>query len=168
MKKRLKIYWLVPAKPEYELFRELIRILAKEFDAPLFEPHLTIGKASGGHSPAKLLREIRAAPVRLRIGEIAHSSKFTKTLFVRFTAGKSLERVVARLGGNSKSLRDPHLSLLYKRLPARTRRELAAAIKLPFSEVKFDVIKAVSCVSPTETRSDVESWRKLATKQLSG
>ena len=36
------VYWLMPAKSERELFRQLIRILAKEFDAPHFEPHLTL------------------------------------------------------------------------------------------------------------------------------
>ena len=38
----------------------------------------------------------------------------------------------------------PHLSLLYKNLAAPTRRELAASINVPFSEITFDAIKAVA------------------------
>src|SRR5437868_9044691 len=87
-KSRATIYWLVPAKPEYELFRDLIRILAKQMNAPVFEPHLTLGATEVDSSPGQILRQIQSAPVRLRIREIAHSSKFTKTLFVRFTPAK--------------------------------------------------------------------------------
>jgi len=65
-------------------------------------------------------------------------------------------------------LHDPHVSLLYKRLPASMRRELAASIKLPFREIKFDQVKTVSCNRSTETRKDVQSWRVIATKKLSG
>ena len=55
----------------------------------------------------------------------------------------------------------PHLSLLYNKLEAAARRELAASIIVPFSEVTFDRIKAVRCVSPTQSRADVESWRVI-------
>jgi hypothetical protein len=75
---------------------------------------------------------------------------------------------VLNLGGKPAFLRDPHISLLYKKMPASTRRELAAAIKLPFREVMFDCIKAMRCVSPTESRRDVESWHQVATKRFSG
>lgn len=168
VKKRVTIYWLVPDTAESELLRDFIRILAKQSEAPLFAPHLTLCRAKDAKSVSKVLSQVRVAPIRLRIREVAHSAKFTKTLFVRFTPSKSLERLVIQLGGKPKELSDPHLSLLYKKLPASIRREVAAAVKLPFRAVTFDAITAMSCVSPTETRRDVESWRRLATKQLSG
>ena len=62
----------------------------------------------------------------------------------------------------------PHLSLLYKNLAAATRRELAASINVPLSEVTFDAIKAVRCVSPTESGADIEAWRVVAAASLSG
>ena len=62
----------------------------------------------------------------------------------------------------------PHLSLLYKNLAAATRRELAASINLPLSEVTFDAIKAVRCVSPTKSGADVEAWHVVAAASLSG
>jgi hypothetical protein len=166
VKKRVTIYWLVPAKPERELFRDVVRILAEQFDAPGFEPHLTLGKAGAGQSPAKLLRQIRIPPLRLGVSSISHSSKFTETLVIRFRPDDALERIGKSLGVGSKSLRNPHLSLLYKRLPTATRREVAAAIALPFREVVFDAVKAVRCITPTETRADVESWHVIATKRL--
>jgi len=62
----------------------------------------------------------------------------------------------------------PHLSLLYKKMPAVARRELADSIKVPFSEVIFDALKAVRCISPTRSRGDVELWRVVGTKKLCG
>jgi hypothetical protein len=62
---------------------------------------------------------------------------------------------------------NPHLSLLYKNLAAPTRRELAASINVPFSEVTFDAIKAVRCVSPAEFGADVEAWHVVAAASLS-
>jgi len=168
MKKSATFYWLIPAKPERELFSDLIRILAKQFDAARFEPHLTLCRAADTDSPARVMRKIRSRPIRVRIRGIAHASKFTKTLFVRFIVNESLRQLVADLGGNPKSLRDSHVSLLYKKLPPRMRRELAAAIKLPFRDVTFDRIKAIRTAIPVNTRQDVEGWRVVATKRLSG
>ena len=67
-----------------------------------------------------------------------------------------------------KALRDPHLSLIYKKLPAAVKRELVTTIRLPFRSVTFNLIKAVECVSPTETARAVNSWRVIATKRLLG
>ena len=168
MKKRVTTYWLIPSRAESELFRKIIRILAKEFDAPLFDPHLTLCRPDDVKLLGKALSKIHAVPLRLRIREIAHSAKFTKTLFVRFKPSKALERLVRELGGTPKSLADPHLSLLYKKSPRSLRRELTGTIRLPVRAVTFDSITAMTCVSPTQTRQDVKSWRKLATKRLSG
>jgi 2'-5' RNA ligase len=165
------IYWLVPARPERELFRELIGILGKQFDAPRFEPHLTILVARGDRqSPKEILRQIKASSIRLRVRGMGCSSKFTKTLFVRFETNGSLEKLAAKLGrvakARAQSMRDPHVSLLYKKLPVRSKKELAAIILLPFRKVTFDSIKAVRCTLPIRNRADVESWEVVATKAL--
>jgi 2'-5' RNA ligase len=167
------IYWLVPAKLENELFRELIRILAKQFDAPRFEPHLTLlASPDRRQSASKVLQQIDASPIRLRVRGITFSSKFTKTLFVRFESNKSLKKLATNLGHAAKtrapSLRDPHLSLLYRRLPAPVKKELAATIKLPFREVTFPSIIAVRSALPIRSRSDVKAWKVVARKRLSG
>ena len=164
MKKSVLIYWLIPARAERELFRKLIRILAKQFDAPIFEPHLTLCFGKNRESARKLLRRVKTSPLRLRVHEVGHSSKFTKTLFVRMKPDRSLNKLALELG--SAALADPHVSLVYKKLPARIRKELVATIKLPFRSVTFDIVKAVRCTSPTTTAREVKSWRAVATKRL--
>jgi hypothetical protein len=61
---------------------------------------------------------------------------------------------------------NPHLSLLYKNMPATARRELADSIKVPFSEVIFDSLKAVRCISPAQSGADVDAWRVIAIREL--
>jgi putative hydrolase of the HAD superfamily len=162
-KERVQIFWLMPAAPYRDLFRDLIRILARRFDAPPFQPHLTLGKASSDYVPA-----VKTGPIRLAMRKLECSSKFTKTLFVRFQPNDSLDRLVSELGGRGKPVRDPHLSLIYARLPAPIKRELADTIQLPFAEVVFDRIQLMSCRSPTESAADVESWRVVASRRLRG
>ena len=166
-------YWLVPAKPERELFGDVIRILAKEMKGPRFESHVTILVApQDRQSPKKILEKIKASPIHLSVRGIGTSSGLRKTLFVRLGSSRSLERLVADLRRATKSrgkaAHDPHVSLVYKNLPASTRRKLASLVRLPFSQVVFDSIKAVRCASPMRNRADVEAWRVVATKSLSG
>jgi 2'-5' RNA ligase len=167
------VYWLVPAKPERELFRELNLVLAEQFEAPRFEPHLTlIAIADDGRAPREILRQIHAPPIHLGVRGIGSSSRFTKTLFVRFESSKSFEKLVVDLGRElrqrTKSVRDPHVSLLYKTLPKRVKKELVSTIKLPFAEVTFDFIQAVRSVLPIRDGSDVEAWKVVAKTRLSG
>jgi 2'-5' RNA ligase len=170
-KRTVIVYWLFPARDERELFCDIIRILYKEFDAPNFDPHLTVFAAKEARqSPRKTLSEVRSAPVRLNVRTIGFSSQFRKTLFVQFAPSKSLDKLVIDLARATKSraklVRDPHLSLLYKNVPVEIKKELARTIKLPFRKVLFDSIATVRCVSPAKRKADVEAWRVIATKSL--
>ncbi|MGA7274060.1 MAG: hypothetical protein WBX14_04370, partial [Candidatus Udaeobacter sp.] len=95
-----------------------------------------------------------------------------KTRFVQFKMNKELGQLHRTIRKAAKDLSDyelnPHLSLLYKNMRATARRQLADSIKVPFSEVIFDVIKTVHCISPTQNRVDVEAWQVMATRELPG
>jgi hypothetical protein len=171
MRKSALAYWLIPAEPKRELFRELIRILAKQFDAPRFEPHLTLlVTAEARQVPKQIFDQIDLSSIRLRLQEVSFSTKFTKTLFVRFKSNDALKNLIVDLRratkSRGKSGRDPHLSLLYQKIPVAVKKELASTVKLPFCEVIFDSIKAVRCHLPVRTRADVKAWRTVATKSL--
>jgi len=160
-------YWLIPAKTERELFREIIRILAEQLGAAKFEPHLTLlVTAEDEESPVKVLKRIKASPIRLTFREIGWSGTFTKTLFARFESRPALQRLASALASDAAVIRDPHVSLLYKALPTATKKELARTIRLPFRSVTFDAVEAVRCALPTCTRADVEGWRAVARRQL--
>ncbi|PYJ25049.1 MAG: hypothetical protein DME91_05935 [Verrucomicrobia bacterium] len=174
MKKPAMTYWLIPAKPAYSFFQNLINDLARRYDAPVFEPHMTIHVGLHRFDVAeKAIAKAAACSGRIeaKMLEISHSSEFTKTLFVQFRLNAKLSRLNEIIRDAAQDSSDyqlePHLSLLYKKMSPAARRELANSIKLPFSLVVFDSIKVVRCVSPTQSRADVEAWRVVAGKRCS-
>ena len=173
MKKTAIVYQLLPAKPERDLFCEIIRILRKEFRASIFEPHLTLFVTTEKHkSPKKILQQFRSRPIRLNIRGVAFSAKFTKTLFVRFKSSPALKRLAVDLGRaaglSTKGPKDPHVSLVYQKIPSRVKKGLAKVIKLPFRSVRFDSIAAVRLTLPVRTGRNVTKWRTVAKRRLSG
>ena len=168
-------YWLIPAEPAHGFFCSLIADLACRYDAPVFEPHVTIHVGANDVDAAasavsKAARDYK--PITLKNRGIGHSDEFIKTLFVKFATSEKLQQLntIVRTAAEDSCEYElnPHLSLLYKNIPGTARQELAASIKLPFSEIVFDGLKAVRCISPTRTRADVEAWRIMATTKLSG
>jgi hypothetical protein len=170
MKKRATAYWLLPSGDEQGLLRKVIGILSREFDAPNFEPHLTILVADGTEPPEKVLKQVQAAPIRLTARGVSFSSELKKTLFIRFSPNAELKKLTGALSRATKSratpIRDLHVSLLYKKLPRSVKKELAATLHLPFRGVLFDSIQAIDCASRVTTRADVKGWRVAARKSL--
>lgn len=167
-------YWLIPAEPARRFFQGLIEDLARRCDAPLFEPHMTIHVGSNHADAAdkalsKTARECQ--PIKLKALEIGHSDEFIKTLFVQFAPNRKLRQLHETIRNAAQDSSDyelnPHLSLLYQTMPVVRRSELAHSINVPSSEVMFDVLKTVRCISPTRSRADVEAWRVEASRALS-
>jgi 2'-5' RNA ligase len=167
-------YWLIPAEPARSFFQGVINDLARRYDASLFEPHVTVhvGSNRADSAGGAISQAARVCkPIKLKALEIGRSSEFIKTLFVQFalnTELRQLNEIIRDAAQDSSHYKlKPHLSLLYMKMPAPARRQLADSIKVPFSEVTFDALRAVRCVSPTRTRADVEAWRMVVTTELS-
>src|SRR6266704_6301744 len=134
-------YWATPAEPVHSFLENMIVDLARRYNAPVFEPHVTIHVASN-HVEAAEKATLQAAfgcePVNLKLLDVRHSGEFTKTLFVQLALNKELRRlnkIIRSDVQNSSDYRlEPHLSLLYKKMPILERRRLVLSISLPFSE----------------------------------
>jgi 2'-5' RNA ligase len=166
-------YWLIPTEPARSYFQRLIDDLARLYNAPQFEPHVTVHVgANCTDAVDELLSKAARSCERivLQALEVSDSSEFTKTLFVRFAMTTHLEQLNHSIRRAAQDPSDyelnPHLSLLYKKLSSRDRRLLTDSIEEPFPEVTFDSLKAVRCVSPTQSGADVEAWRMVAEKDL--
>lgn len=166
-------YWLIPAEPAHSFFQGEINDLARRYDAPLFEPHVTIHVganhiAAAEHALLKAARECQSITVKAL--EVDHSDEFIKTLFVQFALNAKLQRLNAIVRSTAEDSSDyklnPHLSLLYKRISPVVRSELADSINVPFSEVTFNALQAVRCISPTQNRADVEAWCAITRRSL--
>jgi 2'-5' RNA ligase len=166
-------YWLIPTEPALNYFQNIVNDLAERYAAPEFEPHVTVhvGVDCTDTVDEVLSKAGRSSKkIALRVLNVSSSSEFIKTLFVHFTWSTQLQQLnqsIRRAAQDSSDYQlSPHLSLLYKRMSIQDRRLLTHSIEVPFSEVTFDSLKAVRCVSPTRNRADVEAWRVLAEKPL--
>jgi 2'-5' RNA ligase len=172
--KRIVIaYWLIPIEPARRFFQNLINELAQRYNAPVFEPHVTVHV---GANCADALDGVlsKAARGRERIAlqalEVGSSPEFIKTLFVQFALNTQLQQLNQSIRNAAQDSPDyqlnPHLSLLYKRISIQDRRLLTHSIEIPFPEMTFDSLKAVRCISPTQGRAHVEAWRVVAETPL--
>ena len=165
-------YWLTPAEPMRSFFASTIAELAARFDAPLFEPHVTIyTTGQGADIPAEILSRalVDSKPLRLSVRNVQYSDELTKTVFVQFEQSPPLPQLSCALQRASplheKYELNPHLSLIYKKMTRSEKIEVAASVSLPFTEVLFDSVKAVICPAQIESRQDVEAWRVAAVQR---
>jgi 2'-5' RNA ligase len=168
-------FWLLPAEPAQSWLTAAVEQLAQKYDAPVFEPHVTLYSGDDEEEAAGALVDRIAAPntpVELSVAGIEHSEKFTKTLFVQFAKSSAAQQLSDAIRTASRSQRDyelnPHLSLLYAYIAEEVKAAEAERIRVPFERIRFDAISAVFFPKPIQTRADVEGWRVLATAKLSG
>jgi 2'-5' RNA ligase len=172
--KKIVAYWLCPGEPMRTYFATLINDFATKFDASVFDPHLTLYVTDAANeNPRAVLDPVLKdrGPFRLEVRGVDHSDKFTKTVFVQFEPDTELARLSSDLRRASAFQNDyelnPHLSLIYKKMPTETKMQIANSLCLPFTEVEFDLVKAVISPAKIETSDDVNSWRVVASQKLS-
>src|SRR5256886_5079515 len=79
-------YWLIPAEPAHSFFQGAINDLARRYDAPLFEPHVTIHVGANHidvaeHALSKAARECQSITVKaLGIDHSDRSEEHTSEL----------------------------------------------------------------------------------------
>jgi hypothetical protein len=163
-------YWLIPIEADKKRLQRIIDELASRFDAPVFEPHVTLYSGEMDHieDAADVLEGIAGEfPLVLPSRGMGHSDQFTKTLFLEFASNAALEQISDDLKSFSKARDDyalkPHLSLLYAPVSPEIREALTREIVVP-QVVRFDSIKAVATGDRTQTKGDVERWQSLAAR----
>jgi 2'-5' RNA ligase len=168
-------YWLIPTEPDKTQLTEMIRLLASRFDAPLFEPHVTLysGPLDSTERPDDIIRAVArgASEIVLDTTGIGHTQQFTKTLFLEFAPNEALDKLSGELKRHSSMSDDydfkPHLSLVYATLSPEVTQRLARELSVP-RRIRFDTVKAIISQGPTRTRADVEAWRIVANEKLAG
>ena len=159
--------WLLPAEPARAYFQETIQRLAAKYDAPIFEPHLTLAVGPELTKAAEsALAGLTSGPIELRVIGLSFSPTFTRTLFVRFVPSAALLHLRDSLGRDATEVFDPHLSLIYQKMPDAEQKRLAAEIQVPFSTVTFDRVAATRCRLPVATAADVAAWESITSHRL--
>lgn len=158
-------FWLIPTHETRSWLVRDIERLAERFNAPVFEPHLTIhaGPADRVASAASVLGEtaFEFEPVTLRPIAIGHSPSFTKCVYVEFHMDQVLLDLQSKLRERLPSdyVLHPHITLLYHHLSDSERESLAEEMLVPVNDIRFEIIQAVKCPAVNETAEDVRSWK---------
>lgn len=168
-------YWLIPANPVRREFKRIISELAKEFDGPSFEPHLTLysGPFGPGDYTDSIVRQTveTTGALELEVSGINFSALFTKACFVQFKPSTAATRLSDSIRNAvscpSDYVFDPHLSLFYGELSQEAQSKILKSIKLP-ALAQFDEIAAIANATSVQSPADLESWREDYRLRLRG
>ena len=128
--------WLLPTGTAYDKFENLIRKLAGEHNAPVFQPHITllgefIQPQQECIEKTKLLVE-HQKPFTVSLEEIGYQDYFFRTLFVYAQKTGPLlnlhnkAKEIFKMQGIPPYM--PHLSLLYGSYPNETKEKIIKEI----------------------------------------
>jgi 2'-5' RNA ligase len=167
--------WLIPNEPLASTLQALIRRLATDFDAVAFEPHVTLFCGPSNEDEAQATAGAMAArfpPVELSVERLDYTDSFTKTLFVQFAESAAARRMseAARdcYSSASNYAFNPHLSLIYTRLPEGKQRELCRTLSVPRGTYTFDRVRMVETELPIEDAGPVRRWKTIGDFPLAG
>lgn len=162
-------YWLIPAEPARSWFTSIIKELACKYNGPIFEPHLTVYSCEDSETHTREVVSClgeRFAAVTLEPDRIGYTDGFTKTLFLEFAQSIAADELSDAIRSESQPQQhyelQPHLSLLYAKIDEQMKAAEAQRIRVPFANVQFDRLAAISFSKPIESRADVEAWRIIA------
>lgn len=149
--------WLEPAESDKKHLLRIIRELSSKYDAPMFDPHITLyGRIQRLDAAKKAVLRCCGLPkIRASVKKIRHSNYLWKTLYADIEPSAELCSIhnVLKRGLKTRYEFKPHVSLIYKKLPTRTKIEIRKTISIK-QDLKFDKITAVIS-SPV-----VDDWRR--------
>jgi 2'-5' RNA ligase len=157
--------WLEPISQDARYLRKITTSLAKKYNAPLFTPHITLYSGVDRYQHAEeAVRKCKGfSELRLRTANIGFSGTIWKTLFVNIKKSKNLKSInrflESSLAHSTKYEFRPHVSLIYKKLDAKTKRQLARNVNIRRS-LGFDKITII------RSSKIVSRWEKKKTIHL--
>jgi 2'-5' RNA ligase len=127
--------WLKPSGPTYDRLAGTIRDLARELDAPVFEPHVTLLSLEGANDQhvrrtAGLARQLKPFPVAL--ADLSYRDEYFQCFFInveRDTQVLKANALAKQVFQQRDSAYAPHLSLVYGLYPEARKKELIARLR---------------------------------------
>lgn len=156
--------WLEPTGDIAYKLQERIKKLSKEYDTPLFSPHVTLlGGLNSSQTEAISLVDTLAAsvkPFELKLTKAGYRDQFYQSLFAHVEEThqlKELRKTACRLFNISNSEEYiPHLSLLYGDLSQKKKERILNIIGREFY-IHFPV-KGIMLM---QTDGLPENWRRV-------
>lgn len=165
--------WLIPTGKLYTQLSHLISKLTKKYNAPHFEPHVTLlGKITGPEEEvlektSRLASELKLYEIELT--NLDYLDKYFQCVFIRVKETKPVLEANAKarkiFGRENDPPYMPHLSLLYGNYPVSIKKKVIEEIGPNFS-LSFPV-RSIHLISYTDLY-DAKSWQKVRGFKLNG
>ncbi len=164
--------WLTPAPSDRRWISKVIQDFAAEYNAPTFEPHVTV--YSGVYCPEDRLETIvteataSLTPLTLQVTGLSYTKEFLKTGFIAFAPSDRLVQLSNNVRDHLQMPMeydlDLHLSLIYKDIPLDQKRMVMLRFIVSIATVTFDTVKIMT---PSEQGwDDVLSWTEIYRQTL--
>lgn len=155
--------WLKPENEVYDVLKRIIVSLAKEYEGPVFEPHITV--AGGIDRPEDELQELvsdlakESEPMTLHLKETDFRDALYRSLFVRIAPNDTLlflrERCLTSLKKEHEPYM-PHISLMYKKLEAHRKKEIIERVGK-----RFDLVFIPDKLYLVRTNGTPDNWAEI-------
>lgn len=156
--------WLKPSGPAYDSIARVIRELAQQLDAPVFEPHVTLlGNLRGTEQEHRRRCQTLASglqPLEIVLTEPSYRDEYFQCVFMLVQQTPALMSANARAAqtfGQAQDVYLPHVSLLYGRWSEARKREIISRLprdlRTSFETRSVHLIKACS--------PDPQSWQEI-------
>jgi hypothetical protein len=161
-------FWLLPAEPINSQLRSIVQQLATKYDGIGFEPHVTI--FSGPSDDDQTHTIARGIASLFSLGELIpvkldYTSAYSKTLFIQFQESEAVrcmsDAIKDRSARPMNYVLNPHLSLLYKTMPAAKQAEICSSLDVPKEIYLFDRLRAVETEIPLIRPEQIKRWRTV-------
>jgi 2'-5' RNA ligase len=161
--------WLTPTGKAYDILMKTITDLSHAYQAPVFEPHVTLmGSLPGTEkdiSVRALELETALPPFDIQLSEPAYGDQYFQCVFLKVQETPAImnaHELARRLFVKDPSPYMPHLSLLYGdysiELKDKITSTLSQTLRLTFTVDTFDLIQARS--------EDPKDWTSILTVPL--
>ena len=157
--------WLIPTGEVYNKFAKIISDLAKEYNAPIFEPHVTLIGGIVGTEEELSVKTARLAeiirPFKIKLNRMDYFPERHRALIIR--AEKTNELIEAKnraIEVFNLPLVEymPHLSLLYGDFSSATKEKIIRKLGSKFDD-EFE-IKSIYLYY-TSGEEQEENWHKI-------
>lgn len=164
MKAKGHSLWLMPTGKAYDKLSGLIKRFAKEYNAPFFEPHVTLlGEAMQSEVDVLKRAEQLASgqnPFPITLNSVDYQDFYFRTLFVRAETTNLLQALHDRAKEifEMQDIPDymPHLSLMYGNFPQAVKEQI---IKDIGKDQATEFI--VNSVQIFKTDGEVNAWYRI-------
>lgn len=154
----------MPKGEAYDKLNNLISRLGIEYNAPYFEPHVTlIGAVSGSEEDilsktSKLALAIK--PYKIELEKVDYLDEYFRCLFLRVKQTKDVmnANLEAKAIFNKQGTPDymPHLSLMYGNFSSKTKKEIIKKIG-----ESIPIIFQVNNANLFSTNGELKEWYKI-------